>query len=329
MGILRKFKGKIILIDQEKKYFSQGSEIFSQSNLKKEKIIKLPVSIFMKTLMRFHLISRMLRLGVHHFIYDGKGGYYCIYNKKCARFSSNGELIGKPLNLIGGRPLRVDLYNNELIYGEYCSNQERNPVSIISYNGFDQKKLLQIKNVRHIHTVRCYQDKIYFSTGDYKDEAGIWCWDGKTTTPIIRGSQQTRAVDFMIINEVILYGTDTPLEKNYIYKSDFKGNLEKLQNVSGSVFYMSYQANRYWLATVIEPSDVNTSHYIELWCSSPHDLKKWELVEKFKKDIWHMKLFQYGQIQFPYGFDSSKDVVYFYLQGVNGSGYSVEYSIAY
>ncbi|RYZ94999.1 MAG: hypothetical protein EOP47_26700 [Sphingobacteriaceae bacterium] len=317
---------KAILVDGKTVLLAIGHRIFSNEGQGKKLLIQLPVSLWQILGMRFHLLARLLRLGVHHFIYDGSGGYYCVYNKQCARFSATGQLIGKPVNLVGGRPLRVDLYQGAMIYGEYRSNAERSAVAVMLFDGHEHKRLFDVKNVRHIHTVRVKDNTIYFSTGDYEDEAGIWYWDGETVHPLLQGGQQRRTVDFILADDGIYYGTDTPLEQNYIYKAEYNGDLTALQEVSGSVFYMSQQSGRYWLATVIEPSEVNKSQYVELWSSNPNDSTTWNLVETFKKDIWPMKLFQYGQIQFPYVYQSADQEVWFYLQGVKGSGNSIKYS---
>lgn len=321
---MRFIKGRVILIDGNKFFIARGSSIFISEESEEKKFIRLPVGLWQSIAMRFHLLSRLLRLGVHHFIYDGLGGYYCVFNKKCARFTADGELIGEVVSLVGSRPLRVDLYKGAMIYGEYRSNPERSAVAVMSFDAHEHKPLFRIENVRHVHSVRVKGFNIYLSTGDYGDESGIWCWDGENVRSILRGGQQCRAVDFILAKDGIYYGTDTPLEQNYIYKLSYCGKLTSLKKVSGSVFYISYQVNRYWLATVIEPSDVNKSKYVELWASKPDDNTKWELMKCFKKDIWPMKLFQYGQIQFPYVYKSAEKEVFFYLQGVKNSGKSVK-----
>lgn len=166
-------------------------------------------------------------------------------------------------------------------------------------------------------------ERIYFSTGDYEEEAGIWYWDGKNIHRVLSGGQQRRAVDFLICDDGLYYGTDTPVEKNYIYKVTCDGQVKRLQAVSGSVFYMSEQAGRFWLATVVEPSVVNKSRTVELWSSCQRDKDKWVLVDTFTKDVWSMKYFQYGQIIFPYVYAKVSDRVWFYVQGVKGSGKSI------
>lgn len=328
MKIKQSMKHKIILIDDLKKVFAKGSRIFSHEESCRRNFIKLPVKTWQSVAMNNHLLSRLLRFGVHHFIYDGSGGYYCVYNKQCARFSSKGKLMGKPVNLVGGRPLRIDLYKGSMIYGEYRSNPERSPISVMAFDGYKHKALFEVENVRHIHTVRVKDNNIYFSTGDYEAEAGIWCWNGKSIQCLLKGDQQRRAVDFILTDDGIYYGTDTPLEQNYIYKASYNGELTSLQKVGGSVFYMSEQSGRYWLATVIEPSEVNTSQYVELWASNAEDSNIWTLIEKFEKDVWPMKLFQYGQIQFPYVYNSINKEFWLYLQGIKGSGKTIKYLIS-
>lgn len=325
MKIIRKIKRKILLIDGQSKVYSKRNSLLIESGNQKIETIKLPVRKWQKLAMNSHILSRMLRLGIHHLIYDGEGGYYCVYNKECVRLSDKGKLIGNPQKIVGSRPLRIDLYNGMMVYGEYRSNPERTSVAIMGFNGYEHKVLLNVENVRHIHSIKVNDNKIYYSTGDYGDEAGIWCWDGRNTKALLQGGQQCRAVDFILAKDGIYYGTDTPLEQNYIYKASYSGDLTPLQEVAGSVFYISEQAGRYWLATVIEPSDINTSKYVELWASTPEDSTKWVLVDTFKKDFWPMKLFQYGQIQFPYIYSSQANDCWLYLQGIKGSGRTLQY----
>lgn len=318
-------KKKVLLIDKNTYIMYKNISVFLNKDGHTSRFFKLPVKKWQKLVMRSHLLSRMLRLGIHHLIYDDSGGYYCVYNKQCVRFTADGTIVGKPVGLIGGRPLRVDIYQGMMIYGEYRSNAERSSVSVMAFDGYSHKTLFNVENVRHIHSVRVHDNKIYYSTGDYGDEAGIWCWDGKKSQALLKGGQQCRAVDFILAKDGIYYGTDTPLEQNYIYKATYDGSLTALQKVGGSVFYMSEQCGRYWLATVVEPSEVNTSKYVELWVSSPEDSTKWTLIDTFKKDVWPMKLFQYGQIQFPYVYNSNANECWLYLQGIKGSGHSINY----
>lgn len=318
---------KVLLLDGAKVFYAKRNSVYIDDGVTSRTLIRLPVPWWQAIAMRFDLVARLLRLGVHHFIYDGSGGYYCVYNKKCARFSADGKLIAKPIALVGSRPLRVDIYEGSMVYGEYRSNPERSAVSVMIFDGHQCQSLFKLNEVRHIHTVRVKDGIIYFSTGDYGDEAGIWMWDGKDTRCLLRGGQQHRAVDFIFVEDGICYGTDTPLEKNHIYKASYSGRLTSLQEVGGSVFYMSYQAGRLWLATVIEPSTINTSRYVELWCSKTGDDSQWDLVKTFKKDFLPMRLFQYGQIQFPYVYCARDNEVWFYLQGVKGSGSTTSLSV--
>lgn len=315
---------KVLLIGPEGIVFGKCNHLYIQSDGEITHFSTLPMSLFERIAVKFHLLSRFLRLGIHHLVADGVGGYYCVYNKMCIRLSSRGDVIGKPVRLVGGRPLKVDVFENKLIYGEYRSNEERSPVSVWSFDGKVNVSLFSLEGPRHIHAVKTVCEQVYFSTGDYGNEAGIRVWDGKDIKTLFEGTQQFRAVDFEVMGNAILYGTDTPLEQNYIYLFSASGETEKVQKVSGSVFYMSNQAGFIWLATAVEPSKYNTHRSVELWCCSRENLRDWVLVDEFKKDIWPMKLFQYGQIQFPYIYDDSQTGVWFYLFGTKRSGSSIQ-----
>jgi len=252
-----------------------------------------------------HIISRLLRKGVHHFIPIDENHSAYIYNKKLCVTDGSKMMLDLPIP--GSRPLSFEKIGNEIIFGEYRSNPERSPVSVFAIQ-LGNKPVLQkkytFKNIRHIHGV--YRDpfthSIYITTGDENNEAAIWNTTNnfKTIEKILSGSQQTRAIKLLFDEHYIYFGSDTSYEKNYLYKLDKQSKeLTQITDVGSSVFHGCKVKNWFFFSTAIEPSRINKTRYAELWASP--DGNKWRCILKLKKDILLMKYFQYGQIFFPNG----------------------------
>ena len=296
-------KGKVLHTSSQWIYYSEGLKVFRKSlkSGSSELFIKLDAPKFKSVLASFDLSARLLRAHVHHMIEDGSDGYYIIYLNKLIRVDNKGHLIGSPETIVGSRPLCVTLFRGSLVFGEYTNNEERRAVSLFSYDGFTMICICTVSGVRHIHGVFFDQtaSELYVTTGDYGDEAGIWKYDERLNclSPVIVGGQQARAVQLLFDEDYIYFGTDTPSEQNYLYKLNKKtSKLDKVCEVSSSVFYGAKWNDSFIFSTVIEPSEVNTTRYTELWKVSDDDPC---LLARYKKDVWSMRYFQYGQICFP------------------------------
>ena len=318
-------RGKVLHTSARWLYYSYGLNVYRKSlNSKKtELFIKLDAPKFKSILAKFDLPARLLRAHVHNMIEDGSNGYFIIYLNQLIRVDKNGQIIGFPATLVGSRPLCVTLFNGCLIFGEYTNNVERKAVGLYEYDGFNLTLLCSITGVRHIHGVFFDQttSELYVTTGDYDDESGIWKYDQHTNrlTPVLVGGQQARAVQLLFDENNIFFGTDTPLEQNYLYKLNKKTKkLIRLCEVSSSVFYGTKWNDCFIFSTVIEPSSFNFSRNVELWIVS-NDRPC--ILAKFKKDIWSMRYFQYGQITFPSNSTMNPNSdLWFSLLGTSQSG---------
>ena len=193
-----------------------------------------------------------------------------------------------------------------MYYGEYRSNPERIPVSI--FGSFDRgtnwQPVYSFSDVRHIHGVFYdeYEGCLWVTTGDEDQESAIWKSRNhfQTLEPILRGGQHARAVQLVFSERYVYFGSDTPLELNYIYRLDRRsGQAQRIKEVHGSVFWGCRAAGWVFFSTVVEPSECNQGRQAELW-GSPDGLD-WRSVASFRKDFWPMRYFQYGQIHLPQG----------------------------
>jgi len=198
--------------------------------------------------------------------------------------------------------------DDSLYFGEYFGNPDRQAIHIYgSQDGgrhFETVYTFPPGTVRHVHGVFAdpYSDLLWVTTGDTDEESAIWITDDRFghLERVVGGTQRHRAVQLLFTERFVYFGSDTPLERNYLYRLEREsGRVKCLQTVQGPVFYGCKVGDVLFFSTVVEPSSVNVERHACLW-GSP-DGNSWQCLAKFRKDFWPMKLFQYGQILFPSG----------------------------
>ncbi len=258
---------------------------------------------------------RLFRLGLHHVVCFREKLVICIDRSILTLSAVDGSIDGTSVQFIGTRPLGIcNVSNEKLYYGEYNGSRGSGSSGIFSSDdGSDWREIYRIGNIRHVHGVYfdTYAKAVWVTTGDEDTESGIWVTqdDFKTLNRVIGGSQQTRAVQLLFTEKHVYFGSDTPLEKNFIYRLHKEtGRVERLQEVESSVFWGCKVGNHLFFSTAVEPSTVNASREAVIW-GSP-DGEKWKRIAAFRKDRWPMRLFQYGQIFFPAG-ENESDFLFF------------------
>lgn len=307
------FKGKILFIENDLLFYYNKGKIFKSIDGGVTSYVYLNLlskSNSNKILLEFNLLERLLRKGVHHLNFDSKN-CYILFNKEVVVTSESGDIISVE-SFRGSRPLSFEIFNRKLFFGEYRPNPERSEIFI--YQKDFNKKLnfdKHISGVRHIHGIYKdpYSNDVYITTGDEDDESILF----KTNIAfdyfhvVLSGSQQTRMIKLLFDEQYIYFGSDAPNELNHLYKLNKKTNdLTKLIQVGSSVFHGCKVGNWFFFSTAIEPSTINKTKYSELWASP--DGNNWKCISKFKKDIFPMKYFQYGQLFFPNGNGDTKNL---------------------
>jgi hypothetical protein len=208
----------------------------------------------------------------------------------------------------GTRPLNVaDSPGGRALWGEYFDNPHRDEVHI--YGSIDDGESWQIVqtfprgSIRHVHNIvhdpwaRCF----WVLTGDIGDECRIirMSEDWKSLEPVRSGDQQARAVALVPTAEGLFFASDTPLEKNHIYKMDRNGHLTVEADVAGSVLCGCCVGNSIFFSTMAEPSRVNSEREVLLYGRTGPGA--WQIVRRWKKDRWPMRWFQYGNAFLPTG----------------------------
>lgn len=233
--------------------------------------------------------------------------------KTTRTISLTREGFSDPLNIC------TETENWIAVWGDYGNNAAHLPVHL-----YGLKKDLSVEiiysfsagEIRHVHNIIPCQEGFYIFTGDNESHAGIYKADPlfRTIAPVMTGKQQYRAVIGFSTEKGLLYATDAVNERNYIYLLNEREELTSIAPLNGSCIYGSKVGNSYWFSTTVEPDESNRG--IFSWISRKrgagilnddvHLVKvsnelKVDSVLKLKKDIYPMKLMQYGCIQFPNG----------------------------
>lgn len=202
-------------------------------------------------------------------------------------------------------------------WGDYGSNSDRSAVQLYAMKPDGEVKTIysfRPGQIRHVHNiVPALDGGYYILTGDTEPEAGIYYADAKfqTVSAVALGKQQYRAVVGFDTEQGLLYATDAVNEPNYLYLIKKDRQSERLSEINGSCIYGKKLGRGYLISTTVEPDERNRgplalfsyklgagilSRDVHLIYIS--DQLEVSVVQKIKKDILPMKLFQYGSIQF-------------------------------
>jgi hypothetical protein len=212
----------------------------------------------------------------------------------------------------GTRPLHIATAPDGHVYwGEYFDNKERGEVFIYasSDNGLTWSVACTFpaKAIRHVHNIVYdpWQSCLWILTGDYEQECRVLraSCDLRTVEPVLEGNQQARAVALLPTAEALYFASDTPLEVNYIYRLDRRGDLAKVASINSSSIYGCATESALFFSTMVEPSKTNTSREVQVYGS--FDGSNWQNCLAWGKDAWPMGFFQYGNAFLPDGLNQT------------------------
>jgi hypothetical protein len=266
---------------------------------------KIPdTSIISLLFNTFSITRRFFRKGAHNLCcLDGTN--YLVFNKAIyIRKKNESKYSFYFNNYLGSRPLNFNCSENEILFGEYHSNQQRtDETNIYQIRNNESPKIVYTfkKNeIRHVHN--CIFDKHrkgwWILTGDNDSESNIYFYN-KRLSLIAGGSQKYRAVEIILESEKIFIPSDTPFQKNKIRIYHNKSEvLEDVFQVNGSVFHAKKIKDIYFISTVTEPSEINKSKKAILYGSL--DGINWSILFEAKKDfipIKFQKYFRYSELK--------------------------------
>lgn len=287
-------------------------------------------------LRSYKITQRVLRLEPRSCIKAGEGQYCFAYNHKIYIIDEIGRIINSTtIRKEMRNPLQIILLNgiegfqDTIYYGEYGWNNNRGPVHIMQFNDgvWNPAYTFPQNTICHIHALipdlngKC----VYILTGDRDNESGIWkATDGfKKVEPIFWGKQKYRTCAGCLKNGELLYATDTPIEKNYLFKTDLQSEPEAIGELPGSVINSIYENDEWWFATAVEqdPDMPKLMHYISSKrgpgiADRYSHLYRMNMtgetreILRFKKDILPMWLFQFGNISFIHNYRDNRIFIY-------------------
>ena len=212
----------------------------------------------------------------------------------------------------GTRPLHVTAVPAGRIYwGEYFDNRDRVEVHI--YVSIDQGRSWQIAytvpagSIRHVHNIVYdrWGDCLWILTGDEGPECKVLraSCDLSSVEELISGNQQARAVAAVPTQHGLYFSTDTPFEKNHVYRLDQTGKVDQVGDLASSSIYGCRVGEAIFFSTMIEPSAVNTVDEVHLVGSRVTSTyaTNWQVLARWKKDSLPMRYFQYGNAFLPDG----------------------------
>jgi len=194
--------------------------------------------------------------------------------------------------LRGTRPLHIAVASNDHIYG----STDKGATWEIAYT-FPQGA------IRHVHNIVYdeWEDCLWVLTGDNGAECQILraSCDFKHVYAVASGKQQARAVALVPTREALYFSSDTPFETNHIYRYSRRGILSQVAELNGSSIYGCRVGEAIFFSTMVEPSAVNRDRHVRIYGSA--DQASWDRLLEWKKDIWAMGSFQYGNAFLPDG----------------------------
>jgi hypothetical protein len=215
--------------------------------------------------------------------------------------------------LRGTRPLHITPTPAGKIYwGEYFDNRDRVEVHI--YASEDRGHTWHVahtfpaRSIRHVHNIVYdrWDNCLWILTGDEGSECKLLraSCDLREIETVLSGNQQTRAVAAIPTPDCLYLSTDTPEEKNHIYRLDRTGRVDRVGDLNSSSLYGCRAGQCLFVSTMVEPSTVNTEREVQLVGSQ--DGAQWRTVASWKKDSLSMKYFQYGNAFLPDGENTTR-----------------------
>ena len=269
-----------------------------------------------KLSVRNRLTARLFRDGFHALAVLPSGSLVAALPTAIVTRGVNESQFRVTHRIIRGtRPLHITAVPNGLVYwGEYFDNPARNEVHI--YASSDSGSTWSIAHtfpkgaIRHVHNLvyDAWQNCLWILTGDYGDECRILRADcGLSNIEVVlQGKQQARAVAAIPTEDGLYFSTDTPLEKNYIYRLERNAGLTQVADINGSSINGCRVINKLFFSTMVEPSERNRDRTVRVYSAETNTPQQWNPMLSWKKDLWSMKFFQYGNAFLPDGTNSTR-----------------------
>jgi hypothetical protein len=214
--------------------------------------------------------------------------------------------------LRGTRPLHIaSTPDGHVFWGEYFDNSERDQVHVHASDDHGQTWSVAYtfpsQTIRHVHNIVYdpYGECLWILTGDDGSECQILraSLDLRSVDVVLAGSQQSRAVALVPTRDAVYFASDTPLDRNHIYRLDDRGHVECVSDIATSSIFGCRVGNSIFFSTMVEPSSVNPDRHVRVYGSLSGTA--WSDLLVWQKDRWSMKYFQYGNAFLPDGLNTT------------------------
>ena len=272
-----------------------------------EKICNLEENLWDSLLGRFVLYQRLTRRRVHNIIPNSFGSHLLVTKNRFYILDKEHNLRAVSHSCEGSRPLReaVIFQEEDLIYGEYSLNPNRDIISVIKSNLSASQPLYSFdsRRVRHIHALQYdpFEGNYWIATGDEDNECmiGVFSDDFQRLDIIGEGSQQWRTVNFVFAEDAVFWGTDDPDGQNAVYSYDrSSGGIRHHFDVEGPIYYSRRRNNIIILGTTVENKYKTKYGHLYLY---DFLIDKSVVGLSLEKDNLHPHLFGYGIFEFAHG----------------------------
>lgn len=291
-----------------------------------------------KFLGRVKILRRLLRSGIRSAIAIGNSTVILSIGNIIYELNIDSGILSNGYVLPRGiRPLsfseikRIPNFTDGIYFGGYdAGNKDKKPISL--YKRVSKDKWIDIytfsnREINHVHNIVAdnYRNCVWIFTGDFGDAAAIWRSDDgfKTIHKVFGGDQKYRGCVAFARPEGLIYATDSPFAKNYIYCITPNGKLNQLIPISGSCIYGCMCNDKLIFSTTVEPDgrdetlmklffDYRIGAGIEDRYARIYEYSSFDnIIEicKVKKDFMPF-LFQFGAFKFPSG-NNNTGVLYF------------------
>ena len=256
---------------------------------------RYPIALTVQFLSRFNLSARVLRLKYDAILELKCGDKVVFFKRTLYKINSKNEVKKFTLKhkILGACTDGVNVY-----FGDYFGNPNREEVSLrrLLDDNIEVLWTFLPGEVRHIHNVIPYKEFLLIMTGDYGHECGLFMYNSQSDfiCVVAHGGQLSRFVTGIVKGDTLITATDTHITQNYTVTLDLaKGTTNLGIRLPGPVFDIVHDGERFYLTTVVEFSDYNSSDFVELY-SSTNGIK-WELEASWKKDLYPKRLHKYTQ----------------------------------
>jgi hypothetical protein len=189
---------------------------------------------------------------------------------------------------------------------DYRDNPERSPVSIYctkDLENFDVAWQFPAKSTRHVHAIVCdptLPNRIWVLTGDLNHESGFYYTDDHFNSLhcFLQIGQETRATDFIIREDMLYWGMDSPTRDSYLLSTSLErtGHLDQLLHLPGPAYYMlENAAGGMYVGTAAESGSTRRVDSAHIVAMNPDET--WHVVHSARRDAFP----QHGIFYFPNG----------------------------